>query len=93
MIGIDKKQLEANLLARLEDEDEWAALLERTEGDWDFHPDASYDDGCWCDESRWRWSGEYLGYRVEVSASPGDRWSRYEEVPPIGDVRKVRVLG
>lgn len=93
MIGIDKKQLEKSLLARLEDEEEWSDLLERTEGDWRFEPDADYDDGCWLDCSQWLWEGDYLGYRVEVSATPGDRWARYEEVPPIGDVRRVRVLG
>lgn len=92
MIGIDKKQLELNLLNRLEDPDEWESFLDRTKYEWSFDPDASCDDGIWCDDSRWRWSGEYLGYRVEVTALPGDRWARYEEEPPIGDVYKVRVI-
>ncbi len=96
MTGISKKQLEANLLARLEDEDEWEPFLERTYGDWDWSPDASYDDGAWMDESRWYWTGNYLGYRVRITAD----WERsrggYDatsEVPPVGDVRRVEVLG
>lgn len=93
MIGIDKKQLEANLFARLEDEDEWEALLERTYGDWDFDPDADYDEGHWMDLSRWRWTGDYLGYRVRITATPeSGKYDRFEEVPPIGDLRSVEVL-
>lgn len=96
LTGIDKKQLEKNLLNRLQDEDEWAGLLETIHAaDWRYEPDASYDNGSWSDDSRYYWTGEYLGYRVEITAVP-EKWtggySRYEEIPPVGEVLRVEVL-